>query len=49
MRGREAQKAVPGSPLIASHPLGTSPRWGEEGGRSRHRYPICDCLAPQPE
>ena len=39
MRGREqdhrtAQDIRPfGLPLIASHALGTSPRWGEEGIR----------------
>ncbi|MDB5554856.1 MAG: hypothetical protein JWL86_4840 [Rhizobium sp.] len=31
MRGSRSAKAVPGVPLIASHALGTSPRWGEEG------------------
>jgi hypothetical protein len=38
--------AVPGSPLIATHTLGTSPRWGEEGARNRHRCAICDSPAP---
>jgi len=45
MRGARSAKSVPGRPLIASHSLGTSPRWGEEGARSRHRSPRCDCLA----
>lgn len=31
--GARSAKAVPGSPLIASHALGTSPRWGEESAR----------------
>ena len=45
MRGAPSAKAVPGGPLIASHSLGTSPRWGEEGESGAARIPIADNLA----
>ena len=42
---RSAAFRASGHPLIASHPLGTSPRWGEEAARGAAEIPICNSPA----
>ena len=47
-KGARSADAVPGSPLIASHMLGTSPRGGEEGALNRRGYPYAIALLAVP-
>ncbi|MDB5550456.1 MAG: hypothetical protein JWL86_440 [Rhizobium sp.] len=49
MRGSRSADVVPGSPLIASHSLGTSPRWGEEGASDGVMPSSATALPPKPE